>query len=119
MTGRASGIGLLADWTSLAAAALFAGVGMLTIRHPETDILRLAALGLPAWPAYGAAGIEIAAAGLLLHRPARVPAALVLAVLSLGGVGLCLAYRESASALEALGLAVLAAVVLILERRRP
>ena len=75
MKGGAEGIGPLADWLSLAAAVLFTGLGLLTIRSAETLILRLATLGMPAWPAYAAGGLEIAAALLLLHRPARLAVA--------------------------------------------
>ena len=62
MSGRAEAAVPLADWLSLAAAVLFAGFGLFTIRSAETLILRLAALGMPAWPAYAAAVLEILAA---------------------------------------------------------
>ena len=118
MSGRAEAGVPLADWLSLAAAVLFAGLGLLTIRSAEALILRLATLGLPAWPAYAAAGLEILAALLLLHRPARLAAALLLVVLCLAGVVLNLAYREAGDALETLVLAALPAAVAVMERRR-
>jgi uncharacterized membrane protein YphA (DoxX/SURF4 family) len=118
MSDRIRRAGPLADWVVLGAAALFMAAGMLTVRYPETAILRLAAFGLPAWPAYVAGIIEIVAGALLLHGRARPWAAVVLIAVSTAALTLNFAYREPRSALEALGLMVLAVVVVLLERRR-
>lgn len=118
MSGAARSKGLLADWLILATAALFMAVGLLTIRYPETVILRLAALGLPPWPAYAAGVTDIAAGALLLNGRARPFAAMVLVPLSLAEALLNLAYREPRSAMEAFGLALLAGIVFALGRRR-
>jgi len=109
----------LAEWVSLGAAVLFVGVGLLAFRYPDTAILRLATLGMPGWPVYVAGAVEIIAGVMLLHRPARSAAAIVLALATLGGAGLSLAYRETGPALEGLGMAVLAIAVLVLEKVRP
>lgn len=118
MRGSGSATTQLAEWISLGAAVLFVGVGILALKYPETAILRLATLGVPGWPVYLAAVVEVAAGGMLLYRPARIGAAIVLAVATLAGAGLSLAYREPGAALEGFGLAVLAIVVLTLEKLR-
>lgn len=118
MNGRGRRAGPLADWVVLGAAALFMAAGMLTVRYPETAILRLAAFGLPAWPAYVAGIVEMVAGALLLHGRARPWAAVVLIAVSLAALSLNFAYREPRSALEALGLMVLAVVVVLLEKKR-
>lgn len=118
MTGRDRATTQLAEWVSLGAAVLFVGVGILALKYPETAILRLATLGVPGWPVYLAGTAEVVAGGMLLYRPARVGAAIVLAVATLAGAGLSLAYREPGTALEAFGLGILAIVVLILEKLR-
>ena len=110
--------GRLSDWVVLVAAALFMAVGVLILRYPETPILRLAALGLPAWPVYVAAVVEIVAGIALFHGPLRAVAALVLMAVSLAAAVLNFAYREPQSAVEALGLAVLAVLVLAITRRK-
>jgi len=119
MSGRGAVTGQLAEWVSLGAAVLFVGVGVLALRYPETAILRLATLGVPGGLAYAAGAVEMVAGGMLLHRPARAPAAAALAVAALAGVALSLAYREPGSALEGVGLAVLAIAVLVLDKTRP
>ena len=118
MSGRTRRLGPLADWVVLGAAALFMATGMLTVRYPETVILRLAAFGLPAWPAYVTGIVEMVAGALLLHGRARRGAAVVLMAGSLAALSLNFAYREPRSALEACALMVLALVVLLLEKRR-
>lgn len=118
MEDRGAATAQLAEWVALGAAVLFAGVGILVLRYPETAILRLAALGMPAWPVYVAGVAVVAAGALLLHRPARTAAGLALAAATLAGAALSMAYRDATTALEWLGLAVLAAVVLLLERLR-
>jgi len=118
MTAHDDATTRLAEWISLGAAVLFVGVGILALKYPETAILRLATLGVPGWPVYLAGIAEIVAGGMLLYRPARVGAAIVLAIATLAGAGLSMAYREGGTALEGLGLAVLACIVLVLERRR-
>jgi uncharacterized membrane protein HdeD (DUF308 family) len=120
MTDREAVTSQLAEWVSLGAAVLFTGLGILALRYPETAILRLATLGIPGWPVYAMGVLEIAAGGILLYRPARIPAAAVLAVTAVVGSALSMAYREPGSALEGFGLAVLALAVLLLEKsRRP
>lgn len=118
MTGRAWSEGPLADWVALGATAVFVAAGVVLLRYPETAILRLAALGIPPWPVYLAGLVEITAGALLLHRPARPSAALVLALVSLAGAILNFAYRQPQSALEATALAVLAGALIVVERNR-
>jgi hypothetical protein len=118
MPDRGATANQFAGWVTLGAAVLFMGLGILALRDSETAILRLATLGVPGWPVYVAAGVEIVAGGLLLHRPARTGAALMLAALMLAGSILSLAYREPESALEGLGLVALAVVVWLFERLR-
>ncbi len=119
MTDRGIVTGQLAEWVSLGSAALFVGMGFLALRYPETAILRLATLGVPGWLVYASGAVEIAAGGMLLHRPARTAAAVVLAIATLAGCLVSLAYREPGSALEGFGLAVLAVAVILLEKNRP
>ncbi len=108
----------VADWVSLGAAVLFMGLGVIALRYPETAILRLATLGMPGWPVYASAVAEIAAGALLLHRPVRARAAVVLAAVMLAGSVLSLAYREPGTALEGLSLVALALAVLLLDKLR-
>jgi hypothetical protein len=118
VTGSASKPGVLIDRLSLAAAVLFGAVAMTVLLRPEIAILRLSALGIPAWPVYLAGVLQLLAAGLLIPRNTRVAAAAVIAVTAVLKMVAEWAYREPLSALELLGQATLAILLLVLEMRR-
>jgi uncharacterized protein YjeT (DUF2065 family) len=118
MSGDAARAGSLADWLSLAAGLTLVAVGVVLVWRPETAILRLATLGLPGWPVYAIAGVQIVAGASLPFRSTRRAAALVLVLLGLGRGAVELTYRDTDAALEALAQALLAAAVLALGTRR-
>lgn len=118
MSASTSKPGVLIDRLSLGAAALFGAVAVTALVRPETAILRLSALGFPAWPIYLAGVLQLLAAALLLPRNTRVAAAAVIAAIATLKMGVEWAYREPMLALESLGQAALAILVLVLENRR-
>ena len=111
MSGDAARAGSLADWLSLAAGLTLVAVGVVLV-------WRLATLGLPGWPVYAIAGVQIVAGASLPFRSTRRAAALVLVLLGLGRGAVELTYRDTDAALEALAQALLAAAVLALGTRR-
>jgi hypothetical protein len=118
VTAVTSKPGVLIDRISLGAAVLFAAVAVTALARPETAILRLSALGFPAWPIYLAGTLQLLAAALLLPRSTRVAAAAVIAAIATLKMGVEWAYREPMLALESLGQAALAIMVLVFENRR-
>ena len=117
MSGDAARAGSLADWLSLAAGLTLVAVGVVLVWRPETAILRLATLGLPGWPVYAIAGVQIVAGASLPFRSTRRAAALVLVLLGLGRGAVELTYRDTDAA-PSIAAVAYAAVLALGTRRR-